>query len=175
MLDAVVSPGLQGPTDGTARQATAAQQQLEGTASFVTERWCFLVALAGGAAGEEHGGIRGGRRAKCDEEKAKVKFALTMEAAQGILTVRKPWARVHVGEKVGGGRSKTVGTAAVCGRRRRQMQFNRMGWYRSNGPDPFTLFLLFTSFLINSKARVSKIQITFLLNSKNFKLWQVDG
>jgi hypothetical protein len=51
------------------------------------------VALAGGAAGEEHGGIRGGRRAKCDEEKAKVKFALTMEAAQGILTVRKPWAR----------------------------------------------------------------------------------
>jgi hypothetical protein len=51
------------------------------------ERWCLLVALTGGAAGEEHGGSRGGRRAKCDEEKAKVKFALMMEAAQGILMV----------------------------------------------------------------------------------------
>jgi hypothetical protein len=49
------------------------------------------VALTGGAAREEHGGSRGGRRAKCDEEKAKVKFAMMMEAAQGILTVRKLW------------------------------------------------------------------------------------
>jgi hypothetical protein len=30
-------------------------------------------------------------------------------------------------------------------------------------------------FQINSKARVSKIQITFLLNSKIFQIWQVDG
>jgi hypothetical protein len=79
------------------------------------ERWCLLVALAGGIAGEEHGGSRGRHRAKCDEEKAKVKFALTMEAAQGILTVQKPWARVLVGEKVGGGRSETVGATMVCG------------------------------------------------------------
>jgi hypothetical protein len=38
-----------------------------------------------------------------------------------------------------------------------------------------TLFLLFTSFPINSKARVSKVQITFLLNSKNLQIRQVDG
>jgi hypothetical protein len=117
MLDEVVSPSLQGPADGTARQATTAQQQLEGTASLVMERWCFLVALAGGAAGEEHGGIRGGRRAKCDEEKAKVKFALTMEAAQGILTVRKPWARRWAAVDRGPwARWQSVGDGAVgCG------------------------------------------------------------
>jgi hypothetical protein len=80
------------------------------------------VALTGGAAGEEHSESRGGHRAKCDEEKAKVKFALTMEVAQGILTVQKPWARVHVGEKVGGGRSETVGATTVCGWRRRWSQ-----------------------------------------------------
>jgi hypothetical protein len=59
------------------------------------------VALTGGAAGEEHGGSR----AKCDEEKAKVKFASTMEVAQGIRTVRKPWAGACVGDarSVGGG------------------------------------------------------------------------
>jgi hypothetical protein len=90
------------------------QQQLEGAASLATERWCLLVALASGAAGEEHGRSRGGRRVKCDEEKAKVNFALMMEAAQGRLTVLKPWAQVHVGEKVGGGRSETVGATTVC-------------------------------------------------------------
>jgi hypothetical protein len=83
------------------------------------------VALTGGAAGEEHGGSRGGRRAKCDEEKAKVKFAMMMEAAQGILTVRKLWARVHVGEKVGSGQSETVGATMVCGRQRRR------AWHRA--------------------------------------------
>jgi hypothetical protein len=45
--------------------------------------------------------------------------------------------------------------------------------YRSQRADPFTLFLLFISFPINSKAQVSKIQITFLLNSKNFQICQV--
>jgi hypothetical protein len=102
------------------RRVPAAQQQLEGAASLATERWCLLVALTGGAAGEEHSGSRGGRRAKCDEGKAKVKFALMMDVAQGILTVRKLWVGVHVGEKVGGSRSETVGTTTVCGRRRRR-------------------------------------------------------
>jgi hypothetical protein len=46
---------------------------------------------------------------------------------------------------------------------------------RSQRAGRFTLFLLFTSFSINFKAWVSKIQITFLLNSKNFQIWQVDG
>jgi hypothetical protein len=48
------------------------------------------------------------------------------------------------------------------------------GLYRSNGPDPFTLFLLFASFLINFKAQVSKIQIIFVVNSF-FQIGQVDG
>jgi hypothetical protein len=90
----------------------------------------LLVALAGGAVGEEHGGSRGGRRAKCDEEKAKVMFALTMEAAQGILMVLKPWARVHVPEKVGGGRSETVGVTKVYGRRRHR------AWHQGAGDFP---------------------------------------
>jgi hypothetical protein len=47
---------------------------------MATERWCLLVALVGGTAGEEHSGSRGGHRAKCDEEKTKVKFDLMMEA-----------------------------------------------------------------------------------------------
>jgi hypothetical protein len=38
----------------------------------------------------------------------------------------------------------------------------------------FGLFLLITSFPINSKAPVSKIQITILLKSNTFQIWQVD-
>jgi hypothetical protein len=79
-VDATVSPDLQGRTDGAARRALATQQQLEGTTSLAMERWCPLVALAGGTVGEEHGGSRGGCRAKCDEEKEMVMFALTIEA-----------------------------------------------------------------------------------------------
>jgi hypothetical protein len=38
----------------------------------------------------------------------------------------------------------------------------------------FDLFLLLTSFPINSKVPVSKIQIIILLNSNTFQIWQVD-
>jgi hypothetical protein len=74
------------------------QQQLKGASSLATGRLSLRAALAGGTAGEEHCGRRGRRRAKCDEEKAKVKFALTMEVAQGICTVRKPWAGARGGD-----------------------------------------------------------------------------
>jgi hypothetical protein len=46
---------------------------------------------------------------------------------------------------------------------------------RSQRVSPFGLFLLLTSFPINSKALVSKIQITILLSSNTFQIWQVDG
>jgi hypothetical protein len=44
---------------------------------------------------------------------------------------------------------------------------------RSQRASPFDLFLLLTSFLINSKVPVSKIQILILLNSNTFQIWQV--
>jgi hypothetical protein len=44
---------------------------------------------------------------------------------------------------------------------------------RSQRASPFDLFLLLTSFLINSKVPVSKIQIIILLNSNTFQIWQV--
>jgi hypothetical protein len=97
-LDAAASSSSQGRADGAARQAMAVQQQLEGVASLAMGRWCLWAALADGAAGEEHGGSRGGRRAKCDDEKANVKFASMMEVAQGIWTVQKPWADARGGD-----------------------------------------------------------------------------
>jgi hypothetical protein len=54
------------------------------------------VVLIGGSH-RWHSGSRGGHRVKCDKEKAKVKFALMMEVAQGILMVRKPWAAMSPG------------------------------------------------------------------------------
>jgi hypothetical protein len=44
---------------------------------------------------------------------------------------------------------------------------------QSQRASPFDLFLLLTSFLINSKVPVSKIQIIILLNSNTFQIWQV--
>jgi hypothetical protein len=80
-LDAAASYGSQGHVEGASRRAPVMQQQLEGAASLLSKRWCLLVALIGDAAGEEHGGSRGRHRVKCNKEKAKVKFCLTMEAA----------------------------------------------------------------------------------------------
>jgi hypothetical protein len=65
--------------------------------------------------------------------------------------------------------------------RERQVAGGRVGsvlfkWVgRSQRVSPFGLFLLLTSFPINSKALVSKIQITILLSSNTFQIWQVDG
>jgi hypothetical protein len=75
------------------------------------------VALASGAAGEEHGRSRGGRRVKCDEEKAKVNFALMMEAAQGRLTVLKP--QVEGGRRPVGDRGRDHGLLRALAKRPR--------------------------------------------------------